>query len=289
MNFIQQFTQELERPHPAPERLALAIAGMAYPELDMAACLQEIDDLAEGMQRGLSGARPGRARAQRFLDVLNREQGFSGNRENYYDPANSFLNVVLRQRRGLPILLSLLCIAIGRRIGERVEGVGFPGHFMARYQDSAGAWLLDPFNGAVVECTEADAYLARIFQRPLTLPADTQEAVSAAALAQRILNNLRNVYLSRGDDAMAVRVLDYLLVLQPQNEEFWQQRGVLHFRNQDWERTAYDLKRYFFLRSERQPDWKLERLAAGSLQPDQQLLELLTMLRRAEEARQRMN
>src|SRR5687767_2534342 len=103
MNFIHQFTQELQRSNAAPERLALAIAGMAYPKLDVEACLQEIDALAVTMQRSLRAAPPGRAGAARFLDVLNRELGFIGNRENYYDPANSFLNVVLRQHMGLPI------------------------------------------------------------------------------------------------------------------------------------------------------------------------------------------
>jgi regulator of sirC expression with transglutaminase-like and TPR domain len=290
MNFVHQFTQELLRPNVAPERLALAIAGMAYPQLDVEACLQEIDAMAVTMARSLRDAPPGRAGAARFLDVLNRELGFIGNRENYYDPANSFLNVVLRQRMGLPIMLSLLCIAIGRRLDLDIEGVGFPGHFMARYQDAEGAWLLDPFNGEVVECADVDTYLARIIQRPVVLSAEAHAAVSASALAHRILNNLRNVYLSRGDYVMAARVIDYLLVLMPNSAELWQERGLLYYYSQDWDRAAHDLKRYFFLSGQLMVALGHESSEAlNSTSQDEQYLQMLTIFRQIEETRQRMN
>ncbi len=96
----------------------------------------------------------GEPRAQRFLSVINDGLGFRGNRRRYYDPRNSYLNEVLERRLGLPILLSLICISIGRRIGVDIEGLGFPGHFMARYRDEVGVWLLDSFHGNVVSEAE---------------------------------------------------------------------------------------------------------------------------------------
>ena len=85
----------------------------------------------------------GRARAEDFLHLFNRGLGFRGNRDDYYDPANSFLNVVLERRVGLPITLSLLCVALGQRVGIDIVGMGFPGHFMACYRDDRGAWLFN--------------------------------------------------------------------------------------------------------------------------------------------------
>jgi regulator of sirC expression with transglutaminase-like and TPR domain len=290
INFVHQFAQSLRDPDTAPERLALAIAGMAFPTLDMAVDLQEIDRLAAVMRQRLADMAPGRVRAVRFLDVLNRELGFIGNREEYYDPANSFLNVVLRQRMGLPIMLSLLCVAIGRRIDLDIVGVGFPGHFMARYQDEVGAWLLDPFNGEVVDYPDADGYLSRIFQRPVTLPADVYEAISAPALAHRILNNLRNVYLSRGDYVMAARVMEYLLVLAPLRADFWHERGLLYYYSQEWEKAAFDLKRYFFLTG--QLLVALGHAPAGEpdhTTEDEQQHETIKIFRQIEETRQRIN
>jgi regulator of sirC expression with transglutaminase-like and TPR domain len=286
-DFLRHFRHELQRPTPQVERLALAIAGMAEPELEIDVYLAELDQLADYVAKTLGDAQPGRVRAARFLHIINHELGFTGNRDDYYDPLNSFLPVVLRQRTGLPIMLSLVCMAIGRRIGLEVEGVGFPGHFMARYRDAAGAWLLDPFNGAVVECSEADRYLSQIFHRPVALPAQMHEAVSAPALAHRILNNLRNVYLSRNDYAHAAQVLDYLLILVPTQAEFWQERGVLHFHDEQWELAARDLKRYFYLQG---------RLMLALGQDDQTQVQLeaqeehlLALFHQIEATRRRLN
>jgi regulator of sirC expression with transglutaminase-like and TPR domain len=131
INFVREFSQELQRPAPRPERLALAIAGMAYPDLEMDSSLRLLDRMAAQMAQALDGIAPGRRRAERFLRVFTQDLGFCGNRENYYDPANSFLNLVLHERTGLPIMLSLICIVIARRIGVDIVGVGFPGHVMA--------------------------------------------------------------------------------------------------------------------------------------------------------------
>lgn len=254
MNFVHLFAQELQRPHPQPELLAFAIAGHAYPDLDPAAYLRQLDDLAATVQLSLR-APAGRRRAEEFLYCFNTELGFTGNRDDYYDPANSFLNAVLTRRTGLPITLSLLCVALGKRIGLDIVGMGFPGHFMARYQDESGAWLLDPFNGEVVEVTDANAYLSTLFERPIYIPTELYVAVTAQEIAHRILNNLRNVYLRRNEYARALQVVDYLLELTPVDPLLWQERGLLHYYRDELEPAAYALKRYFFLRGHLMLAW----------------------------------
>jgi regulator of sirC expression with transglutaminase-like and TPR domain len=287
MDFVRHFRQELQRPTPRPERLALAIAGIAEPALEMEHYLHQLDELARYVQGALGERAAGRARAEQFLQIITQELGFVGNRDNYYDPVNSFLPIVLRERTGLPIMLSLVCMAIGHRIGLEIDGIGFPGHFMARYRDEAGSWLLDPFNGEVVECDEADLYLSQIFQRPVAVPAQMHQAVSAPALAHRILNNLRNVYLSRGDYVHTAQVLDYLLELAPDQADLWQERGLMHFYTEQWELATYDLKRYFYLQGRLM-------LALGQddqteIQLDAQEQQLLAVFRQIEERRRRLN
>lgn len=290
MDFLNLFAHELKLASPAPELLALAIAGLAHPNLDIASYLAKLDRLAETVQQRLFAVPVGRARAEHFLYVINHELGFVGNRENYYEPANSFLNEVIERRTGLPIMLSLLCLAIGRRIDLDITGIGYPGHFMARYADTRGVWLLDPFHGKVLEVEDVATHLSQIFQRPVTLTADAHTAVSAPMLIQRILNNLRNVYLSRGDYVMAARVLDYLLILLPANESLWQERGMLHYNCEQWDRAVYDLRRYFFLKGQlmlalgHEPN---HELAESSLTPQDR--QLLGIYRQIEEKRLRVN
>src|SRR5262249_42957042 len=66
---------------------------------------------------------------------LFHEMGFRGNTRHYYDPRNSYLNQVIDRRTGLPITLSAVAMAIGRRAGLDVVGVGLPGHFVAKAVD----------------------------------------------------------------------------------------------------------------------------------------------------------
>lgn len=247
MTALDEFSIELQRPNPLPERLALAIAGIAYPNIDIEYHLEQIDQLAARVADRLDDHQNSDNRAEQFIQIFCEELGFRGNRDDYYHPDNSYLNIVLEERRGLPIMLCLLCVALGRRINLPVEGVGFPGHFMASMQDAAGNWLLDPFHGKVIPPEEATSYLSTIFGVQPTLDASSFQAVSPAAWAQRILFNLRNVYLSRQETEMSVRVLDFLLVLMPRHPVLWRERGLLNYQNQSLQESIRDLRHSFFL------------------------------------------
>lgn len=285
-SLAQQFAAELR--YPEPDRLALTIARIGFPNLALEPYLDEIDKLACLVKQRLDEVGLGAARAQAFMTALRDDLGFTGNSERYYEAENSFLNRVLARRTGLPIMLSVLCMAIGNRLGLTVEGMGFPGHFMARYRDAAGTWLLDPFYGAVVEPGEAADYLSNRFGQPMRLAADVFQPVTAVALALRILNNLRNVYLGHGDTVMAAQVLDLMLVVMPDSALLWQERGVLAYRDKDWEGAVRALRRYLFLTEQlhlTMPDSEdAEPPSTGQVDRH-----LLAMLKEVEAARARLN
>ena len=138
-------------------------------------------------------------------------------------------------------------MAIGRRLGLRIDGLGFPHHFMARYSDPEGAWLLDPFNGVVLELEEASAHLSRLIRRPIQLAPRFFEPVSAVELTARILNNLRAAYTTHPDPQRLLLVLGFQCALEPSQPLVWRERSVLHYHLQHWEEAAHDLRRYFYL------------------------------------------
>jgi len=247
MDFLRNFRSELQQPNPAPERLAFYIAGIAYPMLDVEEEMARLETVAAVVSRALIAIEPGYERAMRFLDVLYYDLGFVGNRDNYYEPNNSFLNIVLQQRTGLPIMLSLLYMAIGRRLQMDITGVGFPGHFMVRYTDPTGSWLIDPFNGKLVLPQEINGYLSQLFDQPFNLTLESFAPISSQALATRILNNLRNVYLGHHAFTLALQVSDYLLLLEPLDRNLWRERGLLFYQEAHWEAASYNLRRYFYL------------------------------------------
>ena len=85
-----------------------------------------------------------------FKRALFEEEGFRGNRMEYYDPRNSFLNNVIDRRMGIPITLSIVYLEVGWRLGIPLHGVNFPGHFLVRYAGEAVQLLVDPFQSGMV-------------------------------------------------------------------------------------------------------------------------------------------
>lgn len=246
---LRNFARELESQTAQPERLALHIGGLIEPDLDVAYYLAGLDALAdEAEDRLLTGLRGGDL-VHALLHVLGEQMGFQGNLGNYYDPGNSFLHLVMEKRRGLPITLSLLYMAVARRMGIRLDGMGFPAHFMLRYQDDLGSWLLDPFHRAVVREADVTSYLAGVFRQPVQLHSAVAEyAVSSRMLLLRLLNNLRNVYLSNNIFRQALAVLDYMVLVEPDEPELWRDRGLLHIQNGEMLAAESDLRRYFIRR-----------------------------------------
>ncbi len=140
-----------------PPRLdlaALAIATLANPTLDAAACLHTLDALAARVQveveRHLEeGESLARLRALRH--VLADIEGFRGNEHDYYAPENSFLDHVLEHKVGLPITLSVVYLEVARRAGIPLYGVAFPGHFLVACNAGDHKLVMDPFhNGDIL-------------------------------------------------------------------------------------------------------------------------------------------
>ncbi len=200
-------------------RAALAIAREEYPELDEGRYLRRLDELAAQARAAVpSGASPER-RVGRLNSFLFHELGFSGNRADYYDPRNSFLNEVLDRRTGIPITLGLVYLEVGRRCGLDVHGIGFPGHFLCKVGlGDEGELVVDPFHrGQLLALEELKRrYKAAVgdatpFDLRVLRPARPRE------ILVRMLQNLKTVYQQRNDAPRALSAVDRLLLLSPDN------------------------------------------------------------------------
>jgi regulator of sirC expression with transglutaminase-like and TPR domain len=227
------------------ERAALLVAADAQPGLDVAASLAKLDEMAEALSRpgalGHSPVERARAIALHVHETLD----FRGNRESYYDPRNSYLSEVITRRLGIPLTLSIVWIAIARRAGALVEGIGFPGHFLVRVGGPEGV-LADPFHeGRVL----AEADLARLVTRfqlgPLT-PQHT-EPVGTTAMIVRLLSNLKHAHERRGDHQGALLTCDrlYDITSEPEHRR---DRGLHALALGSYATAADDLAAYLELR-----------------------------------------
>jgi regulator of sirC expression with transglutaminase-like and TPR domain len=210
-------------------RAALLLAEPDYPALDIASYLERLDELGRLARTRLASGQLGAGdvyagpsvppQVARLLSLLYGELGFAGNHDDYYDPRNSFLNEVLDRRLGIPITLAVVLVEVARRAGMTAHGVGFPGHFLVRFEDDAhGQTLVDPFEGCVLD-EESLAELSQQHTGRSKIP-DTRslEPASKANTLIRMLNNLRGIYAAREDPERLRGILERLEVLAPSTE-----------------------------------------------------------------------
>ena len=196
---------------------ALLIALGEYPDLDVGEERRALDSLASGASRRLGQEREPLAVANALSEYLFDEVGFRGNREDYYDPRNCFLNEVLRRRLGIPITLSLVYMEVGKRLGMLFEGVGMPGHFLVRINSGLEDLFIDPFHRGILLSGEECAHrLQEVAGTAVPWDRSYLAPVSNRELIARILRNLIAIYVRRSDQHRALKANEWLLTLQPQ-------------------------------------------------------------------------
>ena len=252
---------------------AASIAQDEHPELDVQSVLAEIDALAARLCRRV----PADAVPLQRLRLLNRfffhELGFAGNVNNYYDPRNSYLHVVLGARRGIPITLAVLYIEFAQQIGLRARGVSFPGHFLVKLRlnqgQKQGEVLIDPFTGRSLSREDLAEMLEPYRRRHGLADEDEMplglflQSASARDVIARMLRNLKEIH--RGNEAWAqlLAVQERLVVLLPQDWEEQRDRGLTYAELGRTVEAAQDLSTYLEHRPTAQDRHVLvDRLAA---------------------------
>lgn len=162
------------------EEAALLIAAQLRPTVVVGEWMTRLDEIAAGCAS---------SSLEDILGHLFDDLGFAGNTCEYYDPDNSCLDVVITSRRGIPITLSVLLIAVARRRGRVIEGIGFPGHFLVR--DVESGLYIDAFDsGAVLDIDGCRMLHAQLYGPDAPFSPALLAPVGPVAIVHRMLNNL---------------------------------------------------------------------------------------------------
>ncbi|MFZ2209379.1 MAG: transglutaminase-like domain-containing protein [Porticoccaceae bacterium] len=209
-----RFAAQLGRPDAEIDLIeaALLIAAEHDVGVNLVSCRAQLDTLAQRARQVLATPYPDAARLCEFVAAA---EGFRGNAKDYYNPDNSYLDRVLATRAGIPISLALIYLRIAEALGLDAAGVGFPGHFLVRIAapGSATAELIDPFTGRTLSRDDCRALLhtgtrgAVEFSEQLLQPARKRE------ILQRMLRNLKMIYLQREDFGESLSLCDRLLLI----------------------------------------------------------------------------
>jgi regulator of sirC expression with transglutaminase-like and TPR domain len=195
------------------------------------------------------------------------EQGFNGNRDDYYDPRNSYLNEVMDRRVGIPITLSVLYIAVSERAGLPVKGVGMPGHFLVKYEPAASSEeiFIDPYHRRILDREGCTALLQELFGQETEIKPSFFKASSRRQILARMLNNLKALYLSRGDLQRALTASDRIMMADPHLTSEWRDRGTIEFQLHHDTAALSDFTRYLEIRPEPEDAPRVRQLRAQLL------------------------
>lgn len=176
---------------------AYLLALWANPGLKSSAISEPLDLLAEELEGILDAEEASLEEEVKLLrKFLFSQHGFHGNRENYYDPDNSFLHSVLERRSGIPISLSIVYLLLAQRVDIDAHGIGLPGHFIVGHAIPGRMLLVDPFGGGKLLTRQDCAELVR--RRGLTFRDAFLAPTSNAQILARMIVNLVNVYTEQG-------------------------------------------------------------------------------------------
>jgi len=239
---------------------ACILSRLAEPDLDPNRVLGEIDKLAATARTFISQSLREQLTpsvlASRTLDVLFRlgefwkAEGFKGNTEDYHDPKNNWLTHVLEHHTGLPISLSILYLALCRRLGIKAEGIGLPGHFITRVEvctpEAKGYLFIDPFHYArpldVEDCKElAEIHGGRFDSEEHLCP------VYAREILIRMCNNLLAVHDHMGKLVESERFATVLTHLTPYDPTPRMMRAERRLRRGEHRKASEDLQHVLLL------------------------------------------
>jgi regulator of sirC expression with transglutaminase-like and TPR domain len=187
--------------------VALDVARIAYPVLDAGPYLRRLDEIAAQVECGRTDPL---SVIEALSACLFERLGFHGNRDDYYDPRNSFLNDVLDRRTGIPITLSVVYMEVARRIGLTLCGVGFPGHFLVKHAGDPEI-VVDCFHGGrIMLPPDCEERLREVYGRPVALDPAFLNAVSKPQIIIRMLHNLAAIYGQTQQPPEAAQVQEIL-------------------------------------------------------------------------------
>lgn len=243
---------------------AASIAQDEYPDLDVQQVLGDLDQLLARARRRCGDVTDPLQRLRVLNQFFFRDMGFGGNVNNYYDPDNSYLNVVLRTRRGIPIALAVLWLELAQGLGLKARGVNFPGHFMVKVNLPNGQAVIDPFTGQSLSREDLSERLEPYKRRnglvdDFDVPVGLYlQAATPRDILARMLRNLKEVHRTQEDWLRLIAVLDRLLILLPDAWTEYRDRGLAWAEMGDNRLAVADLDTYLA-----QTDDALDRDAIG--------------------------
>lgn len=229
---------------------ATSLAMDEYPDLSLTAVPNAMDQLMGRLHRRVLADADPIERTRILNQFFFHELGFKGNVNNYYDPDNSFIDLVLKTRIGIPISLAIIWLELANSLDLNACGIAFPGHFLCKLRLPEGQVIVDPFSGDTLSREDVSERAQPFKQLHGLLGADDApvdlflQPASAGDILSRMLLNLREIHRSNDDPVRELAVHERLVVLSPKDWPLRRDRGLCAAKLGDKRAAVRDLEAY---------------------------------------------
>ena len=206
---------------------------LAYPDLHVDSALKEIDTMGGEFRQSIKKLMP--LRPTQMIEQINnflfKDKQFKSNVQDYYNPLNSYLNIVVQHRCGIPITLAILYMRIAFSVNFKLYPVNFPAHFLVKYilDDGDVEIIIDPFNGGRIMDDYSLKALLQQFYPHENIPL-TRGFVEKATVGQviiRMLNNLKASYYESLDLDKAEIANEMIISIDQDNTGAIRDKGMI--------------------------------------------------------------
>ena len=215
---------------------------LEYPDLNVNEYVQKLDQLGEGLKNSLSEVKNPTYLVSMLNEYMFDILGFSGDHDDYYNPKNNFLNVVLDKKSGIPLTLSIIYVELAKHIGLDLYPVGFPSHFLVKFSEEL---ILDPYNrGRLLSIDDLQEILDRNYGDNVEFSPDFLNEIGPEQILIRICRNLKNSYMQSFNYTMAMHCINMILGMEPDSPEEVRDKGILEARLSNYYLALRSLNRY---------------------------------------------
>ena len=221
---------------------------LEHPKLNISKYIENINQISNSLKLKINDVKNPTYLISMLNEYFFDELGFHGDEEDYYDPGNNFLNIVLDKKSGIPITLSILYSKVAESIGLNFQIVGFPGHVVVKYKEET---ILDPFyRGGLLTIEDLEEILHRNFGDDVEFIPKYLDEATTEQLLTRLLRNLKNAYTQSYAYDKAIRCANMILGIQPESSEEIRDKGILKERLLHYDEALPLLNKYLELEPE---------------------------------------
>ncbi len=215
---------------------------LEYPELDISKYIEKLNEIGNSLKFSIKKSDNPTYKISVLNEHLFQNWGFQGDKDDYYNPKNNFLNDVIEKKSGIPITLAIIYSEIAKYIGLDLRIVGFPSHIVVKYGEEM---ILDPFNGGkLLSSDDLNDILFQKYGEEVKFSPEYLNEIMPEKILIRMTRNLKNSYVQSYAYDMAMRCINMTLALEPISSEEIRDKGILEDRLLNHDQALTCLNQY---------------------------------------------